>query len=126
MCYKRGNVLPPLPVYLLIALGILAGSLHAGRRVTTVLAENITRMDHREGLIANLVTSLLVGPGAFLGLPISTTHVASGAIVGIGVQKGGAIDWQRVKGMALAWVVTLPVAGLLGILTYVLLHRMGR
>jgi len=83
-------------------------------------------MDHREGLIANLVTSLLVGPGAFLGLPISTTHVASGAIVGIGVQKGGAIDWQRVKGMALAWVVTLPVAGLLGILTYVLLHRMGR
>jgi PiT family inorganic phosphate transporter len=115
-----------LPMYLLIALGILAGSLHAGRRVTTVLAEKITRMDHREGFIANLVTSLLVGPGAFLGLPMSTTHVASGAIIGIGVQKGDAIAWQRVKEMTLAWVVTFPAAALLGVLTYGLLHLAAR
>jgi len=113
-------------MYPLIALGILAGSLHAGRRVTTVLAEKITRMDHREGFIANLVTSLLVGPGAFLGLPMSTTHVASGAIIGIGVQKGNAIDWQRVKEMTLAWVVTLPAAALLGIFAYGLLHVTAR
>jgi PiT family inorganic phosphate transporter len=111
-----------LPEYLLIALGILAGSLYAGRRVTTVLAEKITRMDHREGFIANLVTSLLVGPGAFMGLPMSTTHVASGAIIGIGVRKDGAIDWQRVKEMVLAWIITLPAAALLGILSYALLH----
>jgi PiT family inorganic phosphate transporter len=113
------------PAYLLIAFGIFAGSLHAGRRVTTVLAEKITRMDHREGFIANLVTSLLVGPGAFMGLPMSTTHVASGAIIGIGVRKGGAIDWQRVKEMALAWVVTVPAAALLGVLIYTLLHAIG-
>jgi PiT family inorganic phosphate transporter len=112
--------------YLLIALGIFAGSLIAGRRVTTVLAEKITRMDHRESFIANLVTSLLVGPGAFLGLPMSTTHVASGAIIGIGVQTGGGIDWQRVREMTLAWVVTLPAAALLGILTYGFLHLMAR
>jgi len=105
-------------VYLLIALGILAGSLHAGRRVTTVLAERITRMDHREGFVANLVTSLLVGPGAFLGLPMSITHVASGAIIGIGAQRGGGIEWQRVKEMTLAWMVTVPAAALLGILSY--------
>lgn len=119
---SRFAIRTSLSAYLLIALGIFAGSLYAGRRVTTVLAEKITPMDHREGFIANLVTSLLVGPGAFLGLPMSTTHVASGAIIGIGVRKGGAIDWQRVKEMALAWIITVPAAALLGILTYALLH----
>lgn len=111
-----------LSVYLLIALGIFAGSLYAGRRVTTVLAEKITRMDHREGFIANFVTSLLVGLGAFMGLPMSTTHVASGAIIGIGFRRGGAINWQRVKEMARAWVITVPAAALLGVLSYTLLH----
>ena len=109
-------------VYLLIAIGILAGSLHAGRRITTVLAERITPMDHREGFIANLITSLLVGPGAILGLPMSMTHVASGAIIGIGIQRSGAVDWRRIKAMGLAWIATLPAAALLGILSYELLR----
>jgi PiT family inorganic phosphate transporter len=107
--------------YLLIAVGILLGSLQAGRPVTTVLAEKITPMNHREGFVANVVTSLLVGPGALAGLPMSITHVSSGAIIGIGLEKGNAIDWQRVKDMTLAWFVTLPAAALLGILTYGLL-----
>jgi PiT family inorganic phosphate transporter len=111
-------------VYLLIASGILGGSLGAGRRVTTVLAEKVTRMDHCEGFVANLVTSLLVGTGAIAGLPMSITHVASGAIVGIGWHKGGATDWKRVADMTLAWLVTLPAAALLGILMYGLLHAL--
>ena len=111
--------------YVLISFGILAGSLQAGRRVTTVLAERITPMDHREGFIANLVTSLLIGPGAVAGLPMSITHVASGAIIGIGVHKDGAVDWQRVKAMAAAWVVTLPAAALLGVVSYGLLRAIG-
>jgi len=109
-------------VYVLVAGGMLAGSLHAGRRVTTVLAEKITPMNHREGFVANLVTSLLVGPGAFLGLPMSTTHVSAGAIIGLGNQKGGAVDWKRVREMALAWVVTLPAGALFGVLAYGLLR----
>jgi PiT family inorganic phosphate transporter len=108
--------------YLLIAFGVLAGSLHGGRRVTTVLAERITPMDHRDGFIANLVTAILVGPGAVAGLPMSMTHVASGAIIGIGIQKDGAVDWQRVREMSLAWIVTLPAAAVLGILSYGLLR----
>ena len=108
--------------YVIVAGGMLAGSLQAGRRVTTVLAEKITPMNHREGFAANLVTSLLVGPGAFLGLPMSTTHVSTGAIIGIGIQKGGAVDWKRVREMVLAWVVTLPAGALLGVLAYGLLR----
>jgi PiT family inorganic phosphate transporter len=119
-----GGVLPSsfLP-YVLVAGGMLVGSLQAGRRVTTVLAEKITPMNHREGFVANLVTSLLVGPGAFLGLPMSTTHVSTGAIIGIGIQKGGAVDWKRVREMAFAWVVTLPAGALLGVLAYAVLRE---
>ena len=118
-----GVVLPSsFLVYAIVSGGMLAGSLQAGRRVTTVLAEKITPMNHREGFVANLVTSLLVGPGAFLGLPMSTTHVSTGAIIGIGIQKGGAVDWQRVKEMVLAWVVTLPAAAVIGVLAYGLLR----
>jgi inorganic phosphate transporter, PiT family len=108
--------------YVIVAGGMLAGSLRAGRRVTTVLAEKITPMNHREGFAANLVTSLLVGPGAFLWLPMSTTHVSTGAIIRIGIQKGGAVDWKRVGEMVLAWVVTLPAGALLGVLAYGLLR----
>jgi PiT family inorganic phosphate transporter len=108
--------------YVIVAGGMLAGSLQAGSRVTTVLAEKITPMNHREGFVANLVTSLLVGPGAFLGLPMSTTHVSAGAIIGLDIQKGGAVDWKRVREMVLAWVVTLPAGALFGVLAYALLR----
>src|SRR5215469_10201252 len=118
-----GVVLPSsFLAFVIVAGGMLAGSLQAGSRVTTVLAERITPMNHREGFVANLVTSLLVGPGAFLGLPMSTTHVSAGAIIGLGNQKGGAVDWKRVREMALAWVVTLPAGALFGVLAYGLLR----
>lgn len=54
-----------------------------------------------------------------------TTHVASGAIIGIGVQENGQVNWRTVKEMALAWVVTLPAAALLGIIAYELLRAFG-
>lgn len=114
-----------LSSYLLISMGILTGSLAGGRRVTTVMAEKITSINHREGFIANLVTASLVGPGAALGLPMSTTHVASGAIIGIGLQKEGRLNWHTVKEMVFAWVVTLPAAALLGIIAYELLRGLG-
>jgi PiT family inorganic phosphate transporter len=98
---------------------MVAGSLVGGLRVTRVLAEKVTRLDHQEGFIANLVTSTLVGAAAFHGLPLSTTHVSSGAILGAGAQKGrGGIDWRTVRGMLLAWLVTVPSAAALGMAIY--------
>lgn len=108
--------------FALVALGMVAGSWLAGRRVTRVLAEKVTPMDHWEGFLANAITAALVTPGAALGLPMSTTHVASGSIMGIGLQNRTAINWRTVREMLLAWVVTLPVAGLLGILIYLSLR----
>jgi PiT family inorganic phosphate transporter len=108
-----------------VALAMGFGSYIGGFRVTEVLAEKVTRMDHVEGLSANLTTSSLVLVSATMGLPVSTTHVSSSAIIGIGVRKGlGAVRWETVRDMVLAWIVTLPVAALLAALAYVVLSRL--
>lgn len=100
------------------------GSYFGGLRVTEVLAEKVTRMDHAEGLTANLTTSTLVICSGWLGLPVSTTHVSSSAIIGIGLLKGlTAVRWRTVRDMVLAWVVTLPAAAGFAALTYLLLTR---
>jgi PiT family inorganic phosphate transporter len=127
-----------LPVFLLGKMnrpvlllgGILAvagamglGSWDAGQRVTEVLAERVTRMGHHEGFAANLATALLVVGASRLGLAVSTTHVSSGSIVGIGLAQGlRAIHWPVLRNMLLAWIVTLPLAGLVAIATYNLLR----
>lgn len=105
-----------------VALGMGLGSFIGGLKVTEVLAEKVTRMDHLEGFSANLTTALLVTLAARFGLPISTTHVSSGAIIGIGLRKGsGQVNWKTVGEMALAWLLTLPAAGLLSAGCYLLL-----
>lgn len=103
-----------------VAMGL--GSYLGGFRVTAVLAEKVTRMDHVEGLSANLTTSSLVLISATMGLPVSTTHVSGSAIIGLGLLKGfNAVRWTTVRDMVFAWVVTLPAAGLLSALAYLLL-----
>jgi PiT family inorganic phosphate transporter len=107
-----------------VALAMGLGSYFGGLRVTEVLAEKVTRMDHAEGLSANLTTSSLVLLSGSLGLPVSTTHVSSSAIIGIGLLKGlKAIRWATVRDMVLAWIVTLPAAALLASLAYLILAR---
>ncbi len=114
-----------LGVLAAVALAMGLGSYVGGLRVTEVLAEKVTRMDHVEGLSANLTTSSLVLVAATMGLPVSTTHVSSSAIIGIGLLKGlRAVRWGTVRDMVLAWIVTLPVAALLAALAYVILSRL--
>ena len=100
------------------------GSYFGGLRVTEVLAENVTKMNHAEGLSANLTTSSLVLVSGSLGLPVSTTHVSSSAIIGIGLLKGwNSVRWTTVRDMALAWVVTLPASALLACIAYLIFTR---
>jgi len=108
--------------FVAITVGMLAGSWFAGRRVTEVLANKVTPMSHREGFVANLITAALVGPGAALGLPMSTTHVSSGAIMGVAAGHGESANKKTIRDMLLAWVVTLPAAALFGIMIYALLR----
>ncbi|MCP9463875.1 MAG: inorganic phosphate transporter [Nitrospira sp.] len=105
-----------------VALAMGIGSYLGGLRVTTVLAERITTMDHVEGLSANLTTSSLVLLSGIMGLPVSTTHVSSSAIIGIGLRNGmRTIQWRTVRDMVLAWGVTLPATALFTSLCYLVL-----
>jgi len=109
---------------LTVAGAMFAASLYAGGRVARVLAERIVRMDHREGLLANLATALLVGIGANLGLPMSTTHVSTGAIAGIAGGDTGRLNRRTMRDLALAWTVTPLVAGLISGVSFLIAVRM--
>lgn len=109
-------------VALVAALAMAAGSLLAGARVARILAEGVVAMDHAEGLKANLATALLVGVGANLGLPMSTTHVATGAISGIAGVCPSRLNRRTLRNLALAWTVTPLTAGLVAAIVFALLR----
>lgn len=110
--------------YVLVALFIGAGSLVGGFRVTETLARKVTPMTPGEGFAANLVTTLLVGLASLHALPVSTTHVSSSAIIGIGLRRGGrGVHWATVREMLLAWIVTLPASALVAAGAHLLLSR---
>jgi PiT family inorganic phosphate transporter len=90
---------------LLVAGSMAAGSL-LGIRVAHTLGEKVVRMSHSEGLRANLTTAVLVGAGATLALPMSTTHVSTGAIVGSAGGDVRRINGGTLRDFLIAWTVT--------------------
>jgi inorganic phosphate transporter, PiT family len=108
--------------YALVAVAMGLGSVLGGFRVTETLARKVTRISHDDGLLANLTTSALVGAASLWAFPVSTTHVSSGAIIGIGAEsKESRLQWKTVREILLAWVVTLPAAALVAALAFRLL-----
>lgn len=114
--------------FLVLAAANAAGGLIMGLRVTETLAHKVTRMNHLEGFAANLATTAMVIGTAVHGFPVSTTHVSGSAIMGMGLRKGGAgLNFSVVGQIALAWLVTLPTAGALGVAAYwILTHSTWR
>ena len=88
------------------------------------MSKRITELDQGQGMLANLVTSVLVIVASNWGLPVSTTHVSSGALFGIGVMNGTA-RWGVIGRIMLAWVVTLPVAAVLAAGIYAVLSQIA-
>ena len=119
-----GGGIPVAWMFAIVTAAMVGGSLTAGRRVTRLLAERVTTMDERGGFAANLITAGLVIAGAVRGLPMSTTHVASGGI--IGASSGSAsLNRGTLLDIALAWLVTLPGAAALGIAAYGIARALG-
>lgn len=111
-------------LYALVAAAMALGSYIAGMRVTRTLAEKVTRIEPEDGFAANLVTALLVAFASRLALPVSTTHVSTGAIIGVGLsQGGGSLQWKTIRDMMLAWVVTLPVSAVFAWACYAAVSR---
>jgi len=105
-----------------VALSMALGGLAAGIRVARQLGENVVRMSHAEGFKANLTTAILVGLGANLGLPMSTTHVSTGAIAGIAGTNVGRLNGDTLRVFVLAWPVTPATAAVIAGLAFLILR----
>ena len=109
------------PSLLTVLVLMAAGGLLAARRVAETLAHGITGMNPGEGLSANLATAVLTTTASLHGLPVSTTHVSVGALLGIGITTRQT-RWKTAIPVLLAWVATLPCAALMSALFWWILQ----
>ena len=106
-----GGSLGAASASLLVILAMAIGGMLAARRVADTLSFKITRMDPREGTAANMVTAALVVFASRFGMPVSTTHVSTGALFGIAAGNGSG-QTSVIRHILLAWLITLPLAAL--------------
>jgi PiT family inorganic phosphate transporter len=100
--------------FAVVTVAMALGGLLAGRRVLETMAKKLTPLPLAESLTASMVTASLVALASWQSLPVSTTHVATGSIIGAGLKNNSAgVKWSKVREIALSWVITLPVAALI-------------
>jgi len=107
--------------YLVVAAAIAIGGALGAARVARTLSQRITPMATREAVTANLVAAAIVTLASPLALPVSTTHVTSGAIFGIGFLRKEEANWPKVREILLAWVATLPLGAAFAAIAFRLL-----
>ncbi len=108
------------------AIAIAAGTYFGGWRIIRTMGKGLVEIDSPQGFAADSASAAIILTSSHLGLPLSTTHVATGSIMGTGLgRKGAEVRWSVAGRMAIAWVVTLPAAGLMGALCWALAHSIG-
>jgi|TARA_B100002003_G_C14156183_1_gene556667 PiT family inorganic phosphate transporter len=109
------------PVWILVlgGFGIIAGLATMGYQVMKTIGTKITELTPSRGFCATLAAASTVVLASRTGLPVSTTHIAVGAVIGVGLARGiGAIDLRVIRSIVIAWVVTLPAGGILAMIFY--------
>ena len=110
----QASSLPPW-ILLLGGGGIVLGISTLGYKVIRTLGTKITELTPTRGFCTSLAAAATVALASRTGLPVSTTHVVVGSVIGVGMARGlGAIDLRVIGGILFSWLITLPVAGLLG------------
>ena len=111
--------------FLAIALMIVVGGLLDADRVAETLGKKVTSMNPGQGFAASLVTASLVTTASLHSLPVSTTHVSVGSLLGIGAATGQA-KWRKVGEILLAWITTVPCAAILAALAFIFVQFLRR
>src|SRR5438874_4412486 len=111
----------PLWVVLSCQAAMALGTLFGGWRIVHTMGSKITRLTPMQGFCAEAGGAMTLFGATWLGIPVSTTHTITGAIVGVGAaRKVSAVRWNVANNIVLAWIVTLPAAGLIAALFYFL------
>ena len=106
----------PLWILLIGGFGIVLGLATFGYRVMQTIGSKITELVPTRGFSAELAAAATVVIASRTGIPVSTTQIAVGAVMGVGLARGiGALDLRVVGGIMMSWVITLPVGALLSI-----------
>jgi PiT family inorganic phosphate transporter len=110
---------PPTWVVVSAATAIALGTYVGGWRIIRTMGSRIIKMDPAQGFAAQSVGASVILSATHVGFPLSTTHVISGAIMGAGAAKRiSAVRWGVAGNIAVAWVLTLPAAAIVGAVTY--------
>ena len=101
------------------AMGL--GTLVGGWRIVHTMGSKITRLSPMQGCCAETGGTITLFGATYLGIPVSTTHTITGAIVGVGAaRRVSAVRWNVASNIVVAWIVTLPATGVIGAVFYVL------
>jgi PiT family inorganic phosphate transporter len=109
----------PLSVVLACQSAMALGTLFGGWRIVHTMGSKITKLTPMQGFCAETGGALTLFLATGLGVPVSTTHTITGAIVGVGAaRRVSAVRWNVAQNIVVAWVVTMPAAGLIAALAY--------
>jgi inorganic phosphate transporter, PiT family len=116
----------PFWVVLACQAAMALGTLFGGWRIVRTMGSRITRLTPMQGFCAETGGAATLFMATGLGVPVSTTHTITGAIVGVGAaRKVSAVRWNVASGIVVAWVVTLPAAALVAAVFYALAGLLG-
>jgi PiT family inorganic phosphate transporter len=116
----------PLWVVIVSASAIAFGTFTGGWRIIKTMGSRIIKMDPSQGFAAQGAGAAVILAASSVGYPLSTTHVISGGIMGAGAAKQvSAVRWGVAGNIVVAWVLTLPAAGAVGALTYLVSRAFG-
>jgi PiT family inorganic phosphate transporter len=110
-------------VKLVCAVTMAAGTATGGRRIIKTLGRKVSRLQPVNGFASDLTSATIILIAAKMGMPVSTTHIASSSIMGVGfARRSKGMRWDVVESILWAWFLTLPASGLAG---YLLMTIMG-
>ncbi|MGP2490966.1 anion permease [Mesorhizobium sp. PUT5] len=116
----------PLWVVLTCQAVLALGTLFGGWRIVHTMGSKITRLNPMQGFCAETGGAITLFAATWLGIPVSTTHTITGAIVGVGAaRRVSAVRWGIAANIVVAWVVTLPATAAISALVYVMVSLAG-
>jgi inorganic phosphate transporter, PiT family len=123
---SSGNLPVPFWVVLLANAAIALGTLSGGWRIVKTLGQKITALKPIGGFCAETAAAISLYIATFLGIPVSTTHTITGAIVGAGsTRRLSAVRWGIAGRIVWAWIITIPAAAIIAAISYWLVARIS-